>query len=110
MRRRRVNCGRVGVGGFCLALPRLAANDPVSIHDSEAISSNGMSGNMKLLAYLRLVHRAWRYRLHTEHAEVRFMLDVLGPGQCVVDVGAAQSCFYLLDGEGCGAARSGVGV
>jgi FkbM family methyltransferase len=48
---------------------------------------------MKLLAYLRLIHRAWRYRLHTEHAEVRFMLDTIRPGQCVVDIGAHKAAF-----------------
>ena len=48
---------------------------------------------MKLLPYLRLVHRAWRYRLHTEYAEIRFMLDVLRPGQCVVDIGAHKAAF-----------------
>ncbi len=48
---------------------------------------------MKRLAYLRLIHRVWRYRLHTEHAEVRFMLDTIRPGQCVVDIGAHKAAF-----------------
>jgi FkbM family methyltransferase len=48
---------------------------------------------MKVTGYLRLLHRAWRYRLHTERAEIRFMLDTIRPGQCVVDIGAHKAAF-----------------
>jgi FkbM family methyltransferase len=48
---------------------------------------------LRLTAYLRLIHRAWRYRLHTEHAEIRFLLDTISPGQCVVDIGAHKAAF-----------------
>ncbi len=48
---------------------------------------------MNLTAYLRLIHRAWRYRLRNEHAEIRFVLDTVRPGQSVVDIGAHKAAF-----------------
>ncbi len=39
------------------------------------------------------MHRAWRYRLKTEPAGIRFMLDYLGKGQSAIDIGANKGAY-----------------
>lgn len=43
--------------------------------------------------HLDLDYRAWRYRLKVERAEIRFVLDALGPGDVAIDVGAHKGAF-----------------
>ena len=47
----------------------------------------------RLWQHARLVHRAWRYRLRTEPAEVAFMRRHLGRGQTAIDAGAHRGAF-----------------
>lgn len=42
---------------------------------------------------LRLMQRAWRYRLRHDPAEIRFLLDTLGRGEAAIDVGAHKGAY-----------------
>lgn len=42
---------------------------------------------------LRLMQRAWRYRLRHDPAEIRFLLDTLGRGDAAIDVGAHKGAY-----------------
>jgi FkbM family methyltransferase len=48
---------------------------------------------MNLWERLRVVHRAWRYRLRTEPLELAFVLSHLQPGQTALDIGAHKGVF-----------------
>lgn len=50
----------------------------------------------------RLVHRAWRYRLRTEAAEVAFLRAHVSTGQVAVDVGAHRGAltYWMLTAVG----------
>ncbi|HET9948433.1 MAG TPA: FkbM family methyltransferase [Longimicrobiales bacterium] len=39
------------------------------------------------------IHRAWRYRLRVDPAEIRWMLGSLGPGDVAADVGAHKGAY-----------------
>lgn len=42
---------------------------------------------------VRLIHRAWRYRLHAERHEIALVRSVLRPGDCAADIGAHKAAF-----------------
>ncbi|MBF0454332.1 MAG: FkbM family methyltransferase [Magnetococcales bacterium] len=42
---------------------------------------------------VRLVHRAWRYRLGRDKQEISTLLNHLKPGQCAVDIGAHKGAY-----------------
>ncbi len=42
---------------------------------------------------LRLMQRAWRYRLRHDPAEIRFLLDTLRRGDTAIDVGAHKGAY-----------------
>jgi FkbM family methyltransferase len=42
---------------------------------------------------LRFLHRAWRYRLLVDRAELRFIADRLRPGQVAVDIGCHKGAY-----------------
>ncbi len=48
---------------------------------------------MTLWERARVIHRAWRFRLRTERAEVRFMLRHLRPGQTTLDIGSHKGAY-----------------
>ncbi|MGY8751157.1 MAG: FkbM family methyltransferase [Fidelibacterota bacterium] len=43
--------------------------------------------------YVKLVIRAWRYRLRAERPEIRFLLNQLQLGQTVIDIGAHKGAY-----------------
>jgi FkbM family methyltransferase len=43
--------------------------------------------------YVKLVIRAWRYRLRSERPEIRFLLNQLQLGQTVIDIGAHKGAY-----------------
>ena len=48
---------------------------------------------MNLLKLLRYRHRAWKARRHNERAEIAAMLDLLRPGDTVLDIGAHKGSY-----------------
>ena len=48
---------------------------------------------MSLQRRIRLIHRAWRYRLHAERNEIALVRSVLRPGDVVADIGAHKAAF-----------------
>lgn len=48
---------------------------------------------MNLWQRLRVVHRAWRYRLRCEPQEIAFVRTQLSPGDTAIDIGAHQGAF-----------------
>lgn len=49
---------------------------------------------------LRLVYRAWRYRLREDRSEIRFLLGCLRRGDIVVDIGAHKGAYmYWMAGR-----------
>jgi FkbM family methyltransferase len=56
------------------------------------------------IARLRWIHRAWRYRLSAERAEVAWVLRRLRPGDAAVDIGAHKGAFTYWMARRVGAA------
>lgn len=48
---------------------------------------------MNLWQRMRVVHRAWRYRIRTEPQEIAFVRQHLSRGQIAIDIGAHQGVF-----------------
>lgn len=48
---------------------------------------------MNLWQRLRVVHRAWRYRMRCEPQEIAFVRAQLSPGDTAIDIGAHQGAF-----------------
>ncbi len=48
---------------------------------------------MNLYQRLRLLHRAWRYRLRTERREIGVVRRLARPGDLVLDIGANRGAF-----------------
>ncbi len=45
------------------------------------------------LPYMRLIYRAWRYRLRLDPEEIAFLRQTVKPGQLVVDIGAHKGAY-----------------
>ncbi|MBC8346539.1 MAG: FkbM family methyltransferase [Candidatus Marinimicrobia bacterium] len=52
--------------------------------------------------YMKLVLRAWRYRLRAERPEIRFLLNHLEPDQTVIDIGAHKGAYTYWMSHGVG--------
>jgi len=48
---------------------------------------------MHFLSQLKLVFRAWRYRLKLDRDEIKFLRSFLKPGDVVVDIGAHKGAY-----------------
>lgn len=48
---------------------------------------------MGLRARLRLIYRAWRYRLRIDPGEIRYLLATLRPGRMALDIGAHKGAY-----------------
>lgn len=55
--------------------------------------TSASSEKMSLWDRARVVHRAWRFRLRTERAEVLFMLRNLRRGQTALDIGSHKGAY-----------------